>query len=159
MDVIYAGPRDQNITIDYEWQMTEFGKTLVCQVDSRVCYIGFGRDAFAKMSAFFSSATVREGHVLPYDDINKIALYGTEFQMSVWNALLQIPCGETLTYGDVAKAIGKPKAVRAVGTAIGKNPVSILVPCHRVLPSSGGVGNYGWGSEMKEKILKAEKAL
>jgi O-6-methylguanine DNA methyltransferase len=81
---------------------------------------------------------------------------GTSFQLKVWNATAAIPYGETRTYAQIAKAIGHPKAVRAVGTALGKNPVCILVPCHRVVPSSGGIGNYAHGKAMKRWLLDHE---
>lgn len=83
-------------------------------------------------------------------------LRGTDFQISVWQALLKIPKGQVVSYGDVANDIGSPNASRAVGTAVGENPVSLVVPCHRVVQASGKLGNYGWGVGLKEKILKAE---
>ncbi len=82
---------------------------------------------------------------------------GTDFQKAVWKATAKIPFGKTLTYGDIAKKIGHPKAVRAVGTALGKNPVCIVVPCHRVLPKSGGIGNYAYGTAMKEWLISFER--
>lgn len=84
---------------------------------------------------------------------------GTAFQRRVWEELRRIPLGETRTYGEVAAAIGSPRAVRAVGTACGANPVAIVVPCHRVVPASGGVGNYGGGPARKRRLLRAEHAL
>ncbi|MEM6780415.1 MAG: methylated-DNA--[protein]-cysteine S-methyltransferase [Pseudomonadota bacterium] len=92
------------------------------------------------------------------DDISDITMdiHGTEFQKSVWNALLDIPKGTTCTYGDVANAIQKPKASRAVGSAVGENPISLLIPCHRVVQSTGALGNYGWGVGVKENLLKLE---
>lgn len=81
---------------------------------------------------------------------------GTDFQKKVWRATSAIPYGETRTYADIAKAIGHPKAVRAVGTALGKNPVCVVVPCHRVVPSSGGIGNYAYGKAMKQWLLDHE---
>ena len=89
----------------------------------------------------------------------KVVLKGTDFQISVWNALTGIPVGSVTNYADIAQQIKRPKAVRAVGTAIGKNPVSYLVPCHRVVPKSGGTGNYLWGSECKAKILRSEATI
>lgn len=83
-------------------------------------------------------------------------LIGTHFQQQVWQALLEIPLGETRSYGDIAQRIGKPKALRAVGTAIGQNPISILVPCHRVIRSDKTLGGYYWGLECKRKLLKSE---
>ena len=81
---------------------------------------------------------------------------GTEFQHAVWEALLDIPYGETRTYGQIAAAIGRPKAVRAVGQAIGSNPIGILVPCHRVIGKDGTLTGFGGGLEVKEKLLKGE---
>ncbi len=81
---------------------------------------------------------------------------GTVFQKKVWQATAKIPYGETRTYAQIAKMIGHPKAVRAVGTALGKNPTCVLVPCHRVVPSSGGIGNYAHGKAMKQWLLDHE---
>ena len=81
---------------------------------------------------------------------------GTEFQKSVWNELLKIPFGKTKTYGEIAKAIGKPKAARAVGSACGKNPLAIIIPCHRVLGMNGKIAGFAWGTEIKEWLLGHE---
>ena len=83
---------------------------------------------------------------------------GTAFQRRVWEALRHIPYGEVRTYGEIAEIIGSPNAVRAVGTACGSNPVAIVVPCHRVVPKSGGVGNYGFGPARKRVLLAREGA-
>jgi len=83
---------------------------------------------------------------------------GTAFQRRVWEELRRIPLGETRTYGEIAAAIDEPRAARAVGTACGKNPVPLVIPCHRVVPASGGVGNYGLGPERKRKLLESEGA-
>ncbi len=83
-------------------------------------------------------------------------LYGTPFQLSVWRALLDIPFGETVSYQNIAQAIGRDTASRAVGGAVGDNPVSILVPCHRVIQSNGDITNYGWGTPKKRTLLKME---
>ena len=81
---------------------------------------------------------------------------GTAFQEAVWRALTGIPRGEVLTYSEVASLVGRPKAVRAVGSACGANPVALLVPCHRVVASDGSLGGYRWGVERKARILSAE---
>ncbi|SFH57409.1 methylated-DNA--[protein]-cysteine S-methyltransferase [Pisciglobus halotolerans] len=81
---------------------------------------------------------------------------GTPFQISTWEALKEIPFGETKTYGEIATAIGNPKAVRAVGTAIGSNPISIIVPCHRVIGKDGRLTGYGNGLPMKKRLLMLE---
>lgn len=84
---------------------------------------------------------------------------GTAFQQSVWQALLAIPLGETLSYGEVSRRIGKPAAVRAVGGAVGRNPVSIIVPCHRVMGSKGTLTGYGGGLDRKTALLQLEGVL
>lgn len=88
-----------------------------------------------------------------------IAAKGTEFQMSVWQALLAIPYGETWSYQQIADFIGNPKAVRAVGLANGKNPVSVIVPCHRVIGKNGKLTGYAGGVETKQKLLELEQAI
>jgi methylated-DNA-[protein]-cysteine S-methyltransferase len=86
----------------------------------------------------------------------KLDLAGTAFQLAVWNALLTIPFGETRSYGQIARQIGKPKAVRAVGAANGRNPVSIVAPCHRVIGSTGKLTGFGGGLEAKAQLLALE---
>jgi AraC family transcriptional regulator of adaptative response/methylated-DNA-[protein]-cysteine methyltransferase len=86
-------------------------------------------------------------------------LIGTPFQISIWNELLEIKLGSCSTYQQIADAIGRPKAVRAVGTAIGANPIAFLVPCHRIIRSDGTLGGYKWGVERKKQILLWEKTL
>ncbi len=85
-----------------------------------------------------------------------LALSGTEFQASVWQALQEIPYGETASYGAIAKQIGRPKAVRAVGAANGRNPIPIIVPCHRVIGSSGDLTGFGGGLDTKAELLRLE---
>ena len=84
---------------------------------------------------------------------------GTEFQQAVWQALMSIPLGQTCSYGQLASAIGRPSAVRAVGTAIGRNPISILIPCHRVLGGQGQMTGYAGGIWRKQALLQLENAL
>lgn len=86
----------------------------------------------------------------------QIELHGTDFQKKVWRALMTIPKGETRTYSEVARMIGKPKAVRAVASAIAKNTIPVLIPCHRVVPQSGGIGKYRWGAKKKAQLLASE---
>ena len=88
----------------------------------------------------------------------KLHLKGTDFQLRVWETLLKIPMGRLSTYGDIAHQINKPNASRAVGTAIGNNPVAFLIPCHRVIQSSGSFGNYMWGTTRKTAIIGWEGA-
>ena len=83
---------------------------------------------------------------------------GTAFQRAVWEAMLSIPRGETLSYGDIARMVGKPGAARAVGQVVGHNPIPLFVPCHRVVASNGGLGGFGGGLPMKQALLRAEGA-
>lgn len=86
-------------------------------------------------------------------------LRGTNFQLACWSALLAIPYGETRSYGDIARAIGKPNAFRAVGMANNRNPIAVVVPCHRVIASNGGLCGYGGGLDVKRKLLELEGAV
>jgi O-6-methylguanine DNA methyltransferase len=86
-------------------------------------------------------------------------LRGTEFQISCWRALVEIPYGETRSYADIARAVGKPSAFRAVGMANNRNPIAIVVPCHRVIASNGSLCGYGGGLDVKRKLLELEGAL
>src|ERR1019366_3190908 len=88
-----------------------------------------------------------------------LELRGTDFQLACWRALLAIPYGETRTYADVARAVGKPNAFRAVGMANNRNPIAIVVPCHRVIASDGTLCGYGGGLDVKRKLLELEGAL
>jgi AraC family transcriptional regulator of adaptative response/methylated-DNA-[protein]-cysteine methyltransferase len=88
----------------------------------------------------------------------RLYLHGTNFQLRVWNALLALERGERTSYAQIADAIGEPKAARAVGNAVAANPVAILIPCHRVIASSGAVGNYKWGARRKRALLAWESA-
>jgi AraC family transcriptional regulator of adaptative response/methylated-DNA-[protein]-cysteine methyltransferase len=88
-----------------------------------------------------------------------VILEGTDFQIQVWEALLSVPLGKTVSYADIARKIKAPKAVRAVGTACGANNVAFLIPCHRIIDSQGGMGGYRWGIEKKKKILAWEAKI
>ena len=88
-----------------------------------------------------------------------VRLDGTPFQLAVWSALLDIPCGRTSTYAEIAERIGRPRAARAVGAANGQNPVSIVVPCHRLLGADGGLTGYGGGLDRKRRLLEIEGTL
>jgi methylated-DNA-[protein]-cysteine S-methyltransferase len=99
-------------------------------------------------------AGTRDGFDLPLD-----LQHGTAFQQAVWQALLAIPRGRTTSYADIGRALGKPQASRAVGAAVGRNPVSVVVPCHRVLGTGGALTGYAGGLDRKTALLKLEGAL
>ena len=111
----------------------------------------YGRAAVAELDAYFAGHLRR--FTVPID------LRGTDFQRLVWEILCGIPYGEALSYGQVAYAAGRPNGPRAVGQAIGSNPISIIVPCHRVIGSNGGLTGYGGGLHRKRALLELEKAL
>ena len=102
----------------------------------------------AQLTEYFSGE--RTEFDLPLD------LHGTEFECGVWRALLKISAGKTQSYGDIARAVSSPKGVRAVGSAVGKNPLSIIVPCHRVMGSDGSLTGYAGGLDRKRALLKLE---
>jgi AraC family transcriptional regulator of adaptative response/methylated-DNA-[protein]-cysteine methyltransferase len=106
-------------------------------------------DMSASMVALASGAAL--SHALPLD------VRGTAFQQRVWRELQRIPRGETITYAELAARIGAPKAVRAVGTACGANPVALVVPCHRVVRADGTLGGYAWGLDRKVSLLRVEQ--
>lgn len=110
------------------------------------------REAVAQLRAYFAGARTRFD--LPLD-----LQGGTGFQQSVWNALLAIPAGGTTSYAELGRRLGRPQAARAVGAAVGRNPVSIVVPCHRVLGTGGSLTGYAGGLERKTALLRLEGAL
>jgi len=113
-----------------------------------------GDAATQALAARVATAVERPGTALD----EPLDLQGTAFQRRVWQALREIPAGRTTTYGELARRIGAPDAVRAVGTACGANPVSVLVPCHRVLRGDGALAGYRWGVERKRALLDRERA-
>ena len=169
--------RGEGITITYGFYPTPLGEILIAGTGKGVCYTGFlmeeRRDEpVRKMKAHWPGAKFTQDDDALRDDAQtmmaiwrgqgsaqkklKLDLYGTNFQIQVWQALLRIPGGETVTYMDIAAQLGRPKSSRAVGNAVGKNPVSLLIPCHRVIRATGIIDNYGWGSPRKKLILAME---
>lgn len=138
-------------TIRFTYKETKWGRSVVATTDLGVCYVGF--DGVGKLKQQFKGAEFVESDFEP--NFEQLHLYGTDFQIAVWNELIKIPKGETITYSDIAVAIGKPKAVRAVGTAVGRNPIAVIVPCHRVVGKSS-LGGYMYGLEMKRGVLHDE---
>jgi AraC family transcriptional regulator of adaptative response/methylated-DNA-[protein]-cysteine methyltransferase len=152
---------------------TPLGTVLVAATEKGVCSVKLGDDGEALkrlLSEEFSEADLSEG-ALP--EARKAILEflsgdaqlarvpldirGTVFQRRVWEELRRIPRGETRTYGEIARAVGAPEAVRAVGSACGANPVALVVPCHRAVRTDGGLGGYAWGLARKKKLLALEK--
>tara|TARA_R110002050_G_scaffold300836_1_gene473990 strand:- start:2367 stop:3224 length:858 start_codon:yes stop_codon:yes gene_type:complete len=161
--------KGKNLTINYSYQKSLFGELLIASTYKGVCYMGFSDDkliAFSELEKRFPNASfiqqidkIQEDalkfHSHDWSQINciKLHLKGTDFQLKVWEALLKIPMGNLSSYGNIAKCINKPKASRAVGTAIGNNPIAFIIPCHRVIQSTGIFGGYMWGTTRKTAII------
>ena len=158
-----------NLHINYNFSDSTFGKIIIASTSKGVCHIAFDDDneqALQSLIKRFPNAeyqqsfdtfqqdalSIFESNWQQLDQI-KLHLKGTQFQLKVWEALLTIPEGELTSYHRVAQKINKPNASRAVGTAIGKNPIAFLIPCHRVIQSNGNFGNYKWGSSRKSAII------
>lgn len=160
------------LSIRWGWFPSAFGEVLAMGTARGICGLGFaedtGREAtFADLAARWPGADLREDPsalatwveaALGQRGEARMVLLGAPFQIKVWEALLQIPSGQVTTYSDIATAIGHPRAVRAVGTAVGRNPLAWLIPCHRVLRRSGALGGYHWGLPVKRAMLAWEAA-
>jgi len=164
-----------NLYIFWGWFESPFGPSIVMGTDKGICGLGFademGADAamhdllrrwpnarFAENPARLKPWVDTAFGVTPTDDKAPLYLIGAPFQLKVWEALLSIPSGHVTSYSDIAQSIGTPRAVRAVGTAVGRNPVSWLIPCHRALRKSGALGGYHWGLPVKRALLAWESA-
>lgn len=162
----------QGLTIAYGYVDSPFGDTLVMATDKGICGMAFtgetGRDdAFEDMRTRWPQAKFTEAPdrirplvqaVFAQTGETRLHLIGSPLQIKVWEALLQIPSGHVTTYSEIAQAIGQPRAVRAVGTAVGRNPISYVIPCHRALRKSGALGGYHWGLPVKRAMLAWEAA-
>ncbi len=168
--------RGAGLTIYWGWFESPFGPALVMGTDKGICGLGFAAETGEEhamqdlISRWPEAAFVEDPMMLrPWvlaafgaesADLSKAPLFliGAPFQIKVWEALLSIPSGQVTTYSEIAQAVGNPRAVRAVGTAVGRNPVSWLIPCHRALRKSGGLGGYHWGLPVKRAMLAYEAA-
>lgn len=164
----------KDLMINYSFAESPFGNIIVASTQKGVCYMAFEDDeikALKDLQAHFPNATFQRKLDLlqqnalfifqnDWSKLHQIKLHlkGTGFQLKVWETLLKIPMGKLSTYGEIAKKINQPNASRAVGTAIGSNPVAFLIPCHRVIQSAGTFGNYMWGPTRKTAIIGWEGA-
>lgn len=158
------------LLIRWAYAQTPFGEALVMATDRGICGLGFteefGRDwSMADLTARWPKATyladASVGALMVEAMAGRAArlhLIGAPFQIKVWEALLHVPSGHVTSYSELAGAVGHPTAQRAVGTAVGRNPISFLVPCHRALRKSGGLGGYHWGLPVKRAMLAWEAA-
>ncbi|WP_284462178.1 methylated-DNA--[protein]-cysteine S-methyltransferase [Chryseobacterium sp.] len=164
----------KNLAINYSFSESPFGNILVASTEKGICHMAFENDKesvlgnlkhkFPNASFFEKQDTLQKNALSIFDKdwtkLNTIKLHlkGTDFQLKVWESLLTIPMGKLSTYGNLAEKIGNPKSSRAVGTAIGSNPVAFLIPCHRVIQSTGHLGGYRWGSDRKQMIVGWESS-
>ena len=163
----------KNLHIYYSHAETVFGNILIASTEKGICHISFVQEVkdLSDLTARFPAAILEQKTDLhqqealkmfrdDWSDLDKVKLHlkGTPFQIKVWNALLQIPMGSLKSYLEIANEIGEPKASRAVGTAIGNNPIAYIIPCHRVITSSGNLGGYHWGVDRKSAIIGWEAA-
>ena len=161
------------LTIRWGWFDSPFGPALVMGTDRGICGLGFAAEtgpeaAMDDLTGRWPAADFVEdaGALAPMvaaafgqtGGAARLHLIGAPFQIKVWEALLQVPSGHVTTYSEIAGAVGHPRAVRAVGTAVGRNPISWLIPCHRALRKSGELGGYHWGLPVKRALLAREAA-
>ncbi|MBT3141107.1 methylated-DNA--[protein]-cysteine S-methyltransferase [Ruegeria litorea] len=168
--------KGDGMTIYWGWFESPFGPALVMGTDKGICGMGFAAEtgeeaAMEDLVARWPKADFVEDpmRLRPWvlsafgaasDKLEPTPLFliGAPMQIKVWEALLRIPDGQVTTYSEIADAIGSPRAVRAVGTAVGRNPISWMIPCHRALRKSGGLGGYHWGLPVKRAMLAFEAA-
>jgi AraC family transcriptional regulator, regulatory protein of adaptative response / methylated-DNA-[protein]-cysteine methyltransferase len=164
----------ENLHINYSFSETPFGTILSASTSKGICHLAFADDeseALDVLKKKFPNAAYKQvtdliqqqalhafSHGPSETDKIRLHLKGTPFQLKVWQALLSVPLGKLTTYGSIASHIESPKASRAVGTAVGDNPVAFIIPCHRIIQSSGVLGNYHWGSSRKAAMIGWEAA-
>jgi AraC family transcriptional regulator, regulatory protein of adaptative response / methylated-DNA-[protein]-cysteine methyltransferase len=177
------GPRGAGATIAYAIVASALGRLLVAGTRRGICFAAMGEAdrtlVFAALHRNYPRATIRVADPNRREDsrVGQLAdaladyvagrskmpvppmdIRGTPFQFAVWEQLRAIPAGETRSYSEIARRIGRPRAIRAVGTANGANPVSIVIPCHRAVRASGHLGGYRWGLDRKRKLLELERS-
>lgn len=163
------------LSIRYSFGQSPFGQLIIASTEKGICYMAFEADrqkAIHDLQQKFPNAVYYEA-TGPHQETAlqlfqrdwtklpeiRLHLRGTDFQLKVWESLLKIPMGRLSTYGTIAERIGNAGASRAVGTAVGDNPVAFLIPCHRVIRSSGVIGQYMWGTTRKTAIIGWENAM
>ncbi|TGL66232.1 bifunctional helix-turn-helix domain-containing protein/methylated-DNA--[protein]-cysteine S-methyltransferase [Leptospira kmetyi] len=160
----------ERLKIRYSFRKSNFGDYVIASTEKGICNLFFYdipqerivselKEQWNQAELVFQSDENQERVVKFFDQTStqkekiKLHLKGTDFQIKVWEALLKIPEGRLSSYSDIADSIGQESASRAVGSAIGKNPIGYLIPCHRVIKSTGGIGEYRWGSERKRAMI------
>lgn len=164
-----------NLTIYYNFEKSPFGDIIIASTKKGVCYLAFydnEEKAIEDMKVRYPKADIHQKTDIFQE--NALAIFqskqnspkeiklhvkGTDFQLKIWKKLLEIPMGSLSTYSSIAQQIDQPQAIRAVGTAVGANPVAFIIPCHRVRRSSGGMGGYMWGIDRKKAIIAWESTF
>ena len=162
----------KSLSINYSYSKSVFGNLLVASTSKGICHMSFEEheaQALTNLKQRYPNAKyhktldkIQQNALFIFQhepsQLHKVKLHltGTAFQLKVWETLLRVPMGSLTTYGDIAQEINNPKASRAVGTAIGSNPVAFLIPCHRVIRSTGSIGGYMWGHTRKSAIIAWE---
>lgn len=165
----------ENLAINYSFLQSPFGNLIIATTTKGICYMAFADDeavAFSELQQYFSRAKFRQetdemqqkvANYFTQDwmQLNAIKLHvkGTPFQLKIWEALLKIPMGKLASYSTIAAAANVPNAARAVGTAVAGNPVAVLIPCHRIIQSTGVIGQYHWGSIRKTAMIGWEASM
>lgn len=164
----------EKLAINYSYAESPFGEIIVASTPKGICHIAFMDDeikAFKALQGKFPNATFKQMpdphqknalfiFTQDWHKLNQVKLHlkGTHFQIKVWETLIKIPMGKLAAYKDIARHVDNPKASRAVGTAIGCNPAAFIIPCHRVIQSTGAFGGYHWGSTRKAAMIGWEAA-
>jgi AraC family transcriptional regulator, regulatory protein of adaptative response / methylated-DNA-[protein]-cysteine methyltransferase len=164
----------ENLSINYSYAESPFGNIMVASTAKGICYMAFAdneRETLTALQSNFPNARYQQMPDLiqqnalcifthHWSELNQVKLHlkGTGFQLKVWETLLKIPKGQLSTYGNIAEKINNPNVSRAVGSAIGSNPVAYLIPCHRVIQSTGMFGQYMWGANRKTAMIGWEAA-
>lgn len=162
------------LTINYSFALSPFGEIIVASTPKGICHMSFAEDheeaiknlinIFPKANYQNSADGIQKNAIrifnLDWESLDKIKLHikGSDFQLKVWQALLNIPMGQLSSYQNIANLIKSPKASRAVGNAVGQNPVAYLIPCHRIIQSTGALGDYHWGHIRKTSMIGWEAA-
>lgn len=172
----------RSLVIDYSFHMSQLGPVLVASTQKGICHLQFLDDYTAdddnnkreidQLQSNYPQAKltqrITELHQEAIKALNEptfmskplhLHIKGTSFQIKVWQALLKIPSGQLSTYAQIAQQIGQPSACRAAGTAIGKNPIAVLIPCHRVIQATGAIGGYRWNPTRKSALIARESAV
>lgn len=163
-----------HLSINYSYAKSPFGEILVASTMKGICYMAFAdrkEEAFNELRTIYPNAVyLHQTDAIQLKAVSffardrqqpeqiRLHVKGTDFQLKVWETLLKIPMGELTTYGEIAKHLENPKACRAVGSAVGDNPVAFFIPCHRVIRSTGIFGQYHWGSDRKTAMIGWENA-